>query len=49
MRFLKECLDLGCGWVVLFGVIQRIDRGLELVGVDLPFGFGEQSGEGVRI
>lgn len=49
VRFLEERLDLGGGWVVLFCVVEGVDCGFEVIGVDLLLGFGEEGGKGIGL
>lgn len=42
--FLEEGLDLGSGGMVLFGQIETLDAGFEVVGLELPVGLGKKGG-----
>ena len=49
VRFLEERLDLCGGRVVLFRMVEGVNCGFEVVGVDLLLGFGKEGGEGVGV
>lgn len=43
VRILQQLLDLGCGRVVFFGLVEGLDRRFVLGRIELPLRFGEET------